>query len=212
MCAAHDGLVDGTNQRSSNQRSVNQRSGKQRSGKQRSGIQGSNTMRKPGYLAAATAVLIAAGLAAETSAAPISIVNARFADTTGLAAFNEFDFGQPVGWSFYDPDSIVGGDTGSNGIFNGALQPNGVDFFDDPAPEGSKIGILFAFGDQAGAGTGEYGFEQTLGDVLAANTHYELSVDVGNIDSGTDIGGTFYDLSGFPGYRVELLAGHRCGQ
>ncbi len=41
---------------------------------------------------------------------------------------------------------------------------------------------------------------------LQADTTYQLTVEVGNIASGTAIDNTFYNLSGFPGYRVELLA------
>lgn len=59
----------------------------------------------------------------------------------------------------------------------------------------------------AGGGGGPYGLQQTLGATLRANTIYTLKVDVGNIASGNDGGGTAYNLNGFPGYRVELLAG-----
>ena len=103
------------------------------------------------------------------------------------------------GWTIYDPDGAIGG-----GFFTGTLEPNGVDFFNGPAPEGDKVAILF---NSAGQGTGEYGYEQTLGSVLTANTLYTLSVEVGNIASGFAQDGTFFDLSEFPGYRVDLLAG-----
>ncbi|CAN0418150.1 unnamed protein product, partial [Phaeothamnion confervicola] len=56
-------------------------------------------------------------------------------------------------------------------------------------------------------GVGEYGFQQTLAATLAANTRYTLEVDIINIASGTSSSGDFFDLSGFPGYRVDLLAG-----
>ena len=54
---------------------------------------------------------------------------------------------------------------------------------------------------------GEYGFQQTLTSTLQANTNYSLQVEIGNIASGTGIDGTFFNLDGFPGYRVDLLAG-----
>ena len=145
------------------------------------------------------------GITQAAQAAIITVINAGFEDTTGLNPSNEFNFGQPAGWNtIHDPNGIVGNAVGGNGIFLGMLQPNGMDFFNTPAPEGDKVGILFGFANTEGAG--EYGIEQTLGNVLEANTQYDLSVEVGNIGSGTG-GAGFFDLSGFPGYRVDLLAG-----
>ena len=158
--------------------------------------------------AAIGALLLAGTLGFTTVAQAIAITNAGFENTTGLNEVNEFFFGQPVGWNFYDPSAIVLNNGNGPGIFTGTLQPNGVDFFNTTAPEGDLVGILFGFGtDAASAGVGEYGIEQTLGAVLEANTAYELTVEVGNITSGTGRNGDVFDLSGFPGYRVELLAG-----
>jgi hypothetical protein len=42
---------------------------------------------------------------------------------------------------------------------------------------------------------------------LQANTRYTLEVEIGNIASGTALNGQFFNLDGFPGYRVDLLAG-----
>ncbi len=134
------------------------------------------------------------------SADILNVVNPSFEDTSGQTVFNEFTFGTPNGWAIHDPNSI----TGSAGVFVGTLEPNGVDFFDTTAPEGVKVGILF---NSTREGDGEYGFEQTLIETLQANTHYTLSVEVGNIGSGFAQNGDFFDLSEFPGYRVELLAG-----
>lgn len=147
------------------------------------------------------------GIAQGVQASIIAVTNAGFEDTTGLNAINEFHFGQPAGWTTYDPNSIIGNATGSNGIFLGTLHPNGTDFFNTTAPEGDEVAILFGFSGTASAGAGEYGIEQTLGDSLQANTLYELSVEVGNIGSGTGVNNQVFDLSGFPGYRVDLLAG-----
>jgi hypothetical protein len=60
-------------------------------------------------------------------------------------------------------------------------------------------------------GAGPMGLTQVLDDVLAPNAIYTLNVQVGNIASGQgpppcDVFG-FFDLDGFPGYRVQLLAG-----
>lgn len=56
--------------------------------------------------------------------------------------------------------------------------------------------ILFNSGRE---GEGEYGYEQTLAETLQAYTSYSLSVEVGNIASGTAQNGTFFNLDEFPG-------------
>jgi len=150
-----------------------------------------------GSLAAA---IIIAG-ATTVSAAPLTVVNSGFEDTTGQSPFNEFTFGTPTGWTLHDPNLITGGP----GFFTGTLQPNNVDFFNGPvaAPEGSRVGILF---NSEGRDTGEYGFQQILTDTVQANTRYELSVEVGNIASGIASNGAPFNLDGFPGYRIDLFA------
>lgn len=130
----------------------------------------------------------------------VPIINHGFEDTTGQTVFNEFTFGEPTGWSNHDPNGIIPGP----GIFPGTLEPNGVDFFNGPAPEGDRVAILF---NSSREGDGEYGFEQTLATVLEPNTNYTLTVEVGNIASGVATNGTFFNLDEFPGYRVDLLAG-----
>ena len=136
--------------------------------------------------------------AASAGSAPLTIVNAGFEDTTGQTVFNEFTFGTPVGWTLHDPNTIVGA-----GFFPGTLQPNGTDFFNATAPEGSRVAILF---NDQGRDAGEYGFQQILADTIQANTRYELSVEVGNIASGTASNGAPFNLNGFPGYRIDLFA------
>ena len=57
------------------------------------------------------------------------------------------------------------------------------------------------------------GLQQTLTTTLQSNTRYRCSVQIGNIASGTSLpdsadgGNVFYDLDGFPGYRIDVLAG-----
>lgn len=153
------------------------------------------------YLPAAALVLASLGSTATTAqAVPISIVNSGFEDTTGQSTFNEFTFGTPIGWDLHDPNNLIA----DSSVFTGTLLPNGTDFFNTTAPEGNRVALLFNSGRR---GEGEYGYVQTLGDTLQANTSYSLSVEVGNIASGTATNNQFFDLSGFPGYRVELLAG-----
>ena len=136
----------------------------------------------------------------QASAAPIAIVNHSFeADPN---TFNEFYFGDPTGWTSIDPGGILDGGLG----VQGTLTVTGSNYFGGVAPDGNNVAILFLGGNDVGTGQ-EVGLGQVLTTDLAANTQYTLSVDVGNIDSGTAQNGTFFDLSGFPGYRIELLAG-----
>jgi hypothetical protein len=140
---------------------------------------------------------------------PILVVNPGFEDISGENVFNEFTFGPLNGWGLYDPGAITNGGAG-NTYFIGTLTPfessPGVyEYFPDGAPEGERVGIAFNFNGSGGAG--EYGFQQTLGATLQANTTYTLQVLVGNIASGVSIDETSYDLRGFPGYRIDLMAG-----
>jgi len=138
------------------------------------------------------------GIASACSqAALLNIVNASFEDDPTTS--NEFFFGDPNGWSLIDPGGIVGGLD-----LQGTLNATGSAFFNSGAPDGDDVAILF-IGTEVG--TTEFGLGQVLADTLAAETRYQLSVEVGNIQSGTSQGGTFFDLSGFPGYRIDLLAG-----
>lgn len=160
----------------------------------------------------AAAVLFGCSLAAE--AAPLTVVNAGFEDVSGEFVFNEFTFGALNGWDLYDPANITSGGAG-NTFYIGTLTPFEADPLGAPgvftnipngAPQGQRVGIAFNFA--SGGGLGEYGFQQTLAATLAANTRYTLEVDVINIASGTARSGDFFDLSGFPAYRIELLAGN----
>lgn len=133
-------------------------------------------------------------------AIPISVTNAGFEDVSGQSTFNELTFGTPTGWNLHDPNGIIP----DTDVFTGTLLPNGTDFFNSVAPEGDRGALLF---DRSRRDEGEYGYVQTLSDTLQANTRYTLSVAVGNIASGNAESGEFFDLSGFPGYRIDLLGG-----
>lgn len=159
----------------------------------------------------AFARLTGAGLAAlslSAAAAPVAVTNPGFEDISLESPVMEFTFGPLNGWDLYDPDGVTGGGAG-NTFFIGTLTPfetsPGVYAnFPAGAPEGQRVGIAFNF---AGSQGSEYGFQQTLAATLDANTTYTLSVGIGNIASATAMSGTFFELSGFPGYRVDLLAG-----
>ena len=155
-----------------------------------------------------TGFLLALGLAAASSsqAQAISIINPSFeANPVPGGEFHVFD---SPGWSRYDPGNIVN----QNGNAVGALNPAGTSFFVDPVPHGNNVALIYL--EQVAGTTNPgsmVGLSQTLAATLQVNTRYTLTAAVGNIASGTGLGASagfgFADLSGFPGYRVELLAG-----
>ena len=159
---------------------------------------------------------------AATPPTPVSIANSGFealylgsnlpAQYAGDVPTGTFPTGPaPAGWSAY----YEGGAPLPN-TFIGVLNPGvAADFAPNPpffefgAPEGDNAVLLYTGGDTGGL---EYGVEQTLGAVLEAGMDYRLSASVGNIGGGTallppysTLG--FFDLDGFPGYRLQLLAG-----
>ena len=157
-------------------------------------------------------------IAFASPAAPVLVVNPGFEDISAEVVLqNSFTFGALQGWDLYDPTGPGGtaGDGTGGQYFIGTLTPqpdpgSAGNFINFPAGalEGQRVGIAFDFvGNDVGNGGTEYGMQQILPNTLQANTHYALSVGIGNIDSGTSGNGTFFELSGFPGYRVDLLAG-----
>lgn len=135
---------------------------------------------------------------------PIQINNHGFEDN--IVANNTFPIMTPQGWSIYDPHNISSG-----GNVVGVLNPTGSTFFPGGAPEGNNVGLVW-LNDGEGAGNHlPMGLSQVLSTELMSNTHYTLTVEIGNIDSG--IGAPpfdsfgFFNIKGFPGYAVQLLAG-----
>jgi hypothetical protein len=138
--------------------------------------------------------------AAVARAEPVPIGNASF--EADPVATNSFAALTPQSWSLYDPNEIV--DRSLDAI--GVLNPTSSTFFPGGAPDGDNVALVFLSGDTGG---GHVGLVQTLDATLAAHTAYALAVDVGNIASGIAAPpfDQFYDLDGFPGYAVQLLAG-----
>jgi hypothetical protein len=143
----------------------------------------------------------------------VAILNPGFEDVSGENALNEFTFGTLNGWGLYDPGTNTSQGDGPT-YFIGTLTPFEPDplgnpgvytYFPGGATEGERVGIAFNY--RVSAGQGEYGLSQELIATLQPNTTYTLEVEIGNIDSGTALSGSFFPLAGFPGYRVELLAG-----
>lgn len=159
-------------------------------------------------------MLLGASAAWTALASPIPIINHSFEDIVGEFPSGEFTFGPFAGWDVYDPGSVTNGGAGPN-YYVGTLTPFEPDPIGDPgvyanfpagAPDGERVAIAFNF---FGTGDGgEYGLMQTLNTTtLQSNTYYQLQVDIGNIASAQATSGQFFNLDGFPGYRVDLLAG-----
>ena len=109
------------------------------------------------------------------------------------------------GWEAYDPkDLITGIPLTPGGLdFTDAGSQNATGFYPSGAADGANTGYAFIVD---APGSGVLGLTQTLTDELTANTRYTLQVDVGNPVTNP---GLPIDLTGFPGYRVELLAGEQ---
>jgi hapalindole H/12-epi-hapalindole U/12-epi-fischerindole U/hapalindole U synthase len=149
----------------------------------------------------ALTTIVSVAVAEPRGGVSLTINNAGFeADTVADGCFAVFD---PTGWTLYDPNGIR--DCCADVI--GGINCD-APYFPGGAPEGAHAGIVFLSGNIGG---GPMGLTQVLGDVLQANTTYTLSAKIGNIASGQgpppcDVFG-FFDLDGFPGYQVQLLAG-----
>lgn len=134
----------------------------------------------------------------------LPIVNAGF--ESNAISPGAFAVLTPFGWSRYDPGLIINGNQNAVGV----IRPDVPQlFFPTGAPEGSQAALVFL----AGAQTAEAGLQQILTSTLQANTRYRCSVQVGNIASGTSLpgsadgGNVFYNLNGFPGYRIDVFGG-----
>jgi len=164
----------------------------------------SNTVRlAPAIVIACIAVIAAQAWAAPPGGTPIPILNAGFeANFVSPGCFAGL---QPTAWSNYDPNGIL---DGSNDAV-GCVHADGSPFYPvGGAPEGVNVSLIFLNGDTGG---GPVGLFQNLPAVLEANETYTLQGRIGNILSAVgpppcDVFG-FFNLNGFPGYRLQLLAG-----
>lgn len=125
------------------------------------------------------------------AAAPIPITNGSFE----LPATPPDSFivnAPPNGWSAYGTL-----DFGNRTI--GVLNPNTTALYLDPVPDGSNVGVTFLQPQQ----NSEAGLQQTLASTLQPLTQYTLTVEVGNLAQAD----APFAFNGFPGYRIDLLAG-----
>lgn len=131
-----------------------------------------------------------------SQAAAISITNAGF-ETPVIAAGTFEVSSAPSGWSAY---GTINGGNRSVGVLN----PSSTTLYASGAAEGVNVGVVF-LGD-AGSGV-ESGLVQTLSATLSLNTRYVLTVAVGNITNDAQPLHNSFNFTGFPGYRVDFLAG-----
>ncbi len=120
----------------------------------------------------------------------LPIENAGFENP--VLADDEFSVTAP-GWDLYNPAKLA--PIGVHGCWN---PPTGA--YPDEAPEGDNVGWVYWLFEEPKA---ILGMSQTLEATLQADTTYTLTVQVGN----TNVYNDFLELAGFPGYRIELLAG-----
>jgi hypothetical protein len=144
------------------------------------------------------AIAIALDLPA-AQAANLTINNAGFEEP--ILADNEFSLNEIPGWQVYDPSDLIPdlGTTDPNVSGYGTFNPPAF-IYPDEAPEGNHVSYLYLIEPP---GSGIVGINQTLTNTLAANTTYQLQVDIGNAQAYED----FPELAGFPGYAVQFLAG-----
>ena len=141
------------------------------------------------------AICLAVSMAAQAVSLPIS--NPSFENPASPPATftGGMTFG-PTSWSVYN--------TGATDGFRyfGVWNPTTTDSYDLPIPDGSNVGVVFL---QNTFSLAEAGLQQVLTSTLQLSTHYTLTVEVGNFDPGAST--VPFDFTGFPGYRVDLLAG-----
>jgi len=144
-----------------------------------------------------TLLILAASLALPVAvrAAALVVTNPSFeTPNTGNGTFSGNTTTGPAGWGWSVYNT---GPTDSNRFF-GVWDPTGTTSF-VAIPHGQQVGVVF-LDDVLSL---EAGLLQTLGDTLQLMTEYTLTVGVGNFAPNP---GPF-NFTGFPGYRVELLAG-----
>lgn len=142
------------------------------------------------------AACLALPMAAE--AAALVVTNPGFQATA--AASGQFVGNMttgPAGWGWTVSNT---GPTNGNRFF-GVWNPTGTPSYIPARPPGENIGVIF-LDDVLGL---EARLQQVLADTLQLSTQYTLTVEVGNFRPSP--GGDPWNFAGFPGYRVDLLAG-----
>jgi hypothetical protein len=140
--------------------------------------------------------------AAPAVASSITIQNPSF-EAPVIAAGTFSTTSPPPGWQGYGSLNF-----GNRTI--GVLNPATTALYGVPPPQGSNVGVVFLLDNPSQQGqfaSIEAGLQQTLASVLQTSTRYTLSVEVGNIAFVGTPPHNQFAFGGFPGYRVDLLAG-----
>lgn len=136
-------------------------------------------------------------------AVTVPVANSSF-EAPAIAAGTFQTTAAPPSWSVYGSGINFGLRT------IGVLDPNGTTLYPGPVPDGENVGVVFLLddaGDQTAFAGIEAGMEQTLSAPLETNTRYDLTVEVGNIADDVNPPNNQFQFAGFPGYRIDLLAG-----
>ena len=146
------------------------------------------------------ALLVASPTTASSESIPI--LNHGF-EAPAIPAGTFSTTAPPPGWSGY-------GDLDFGLRTIGVLHPATTSLYAVEPPEGNNVGVVFLlddFGDQTFFADQEAGLQQTLTATLQADTRYTLRVHVGNIAVDPNPPHDPWSFDGFPGYRVDLMAG-----
>lgn len=130
----------------------------------------------------------------------VSIKNPSFEET--VLANGDFTLIPPPSWLLYNPNALIPANPTNDTSAVGTNNPPTINYFNE-APDGENTSYVLL----KDASSGVAGIYQTLNEVLTANTQYSLAVDVGNPIGADPATGLDFG-AGFPGYRIELLAGN----
>lgn len=137
-----------------------------------------------------------------THGASVTVVNPGF-ESPPIAPGSFSTTAPPPGWMPYGNL-----DFGYRTI--GVLHPATTQLYTAPVPEGNNVGVVFLQDNPADPTLfthQEAGLVQTLGATLQTSTRYTLRVHVGNIGNDPNPPHNQFSFGGFPGYRIDLLAG-----
>lgn len=138
----------------------------------------------------------------ESAASLVFVSNPSFEETI-VAPGNFATTTAPPGWAAY-------GDIDFNSRAIGSLNPNTTTLYTQSVPHGSNVGVVFLmddFNNQNLFNNSEGGMQQTLSATLQNSATYTLNVDVGNIGNDVNFPHNLFQFNGFPGYRIDFLAG-----
>ena len=159
-------------------------------------------MPRPPFSFLPAALVLALLGSATAHAVDVPVTNPSF-ELPAIAAGTFSTTSAPPGWTEFG--SI---DFGSRTI--GVLDPATTTLYTGPVPDGENVGVVFLLDDAGNqtffAGV-ESGMFQTLSTPLENDTHYTLTVEVGNIGDDPNPPHGQFQFADFPGYRVELMAG-----